>query len=154
MMLFWGLLVWSLVPVKVLYVVPEGVVGAPAVVLQDTVSHQILPIFVGPAEARAIERGLHGDRIPRPLTHDLLLLAIQALGGRVQQVVITDLKRGVYYAEIWLQQRDRRLKLDARPSDAIALALRANAPIFVREQVFQKYLQEQTRPRQKPGRPF
>lgn len=135
----WTLLWLALVPVQVKYVVPEWVTGAPAVVLEDTVNHRLLPIFVGTAEALAIERGLKGDPIPRPLTHDLLLLAIQALGGEVQRVVVTDLRKQVYYAEIWLRQGQDSLKLDARPSDAIALALRAGAPIFVDERVFRAY---------------
>ena len=135
----------ALVPVRVLYVVPPNVAGSPAVVLQDTTKGRILPIFVGPAEALAIQRGLKGDPIPRPLTHDLLLLAIEALGGRVKRVVITDLKKSVYYAEIWIQRDSEPLKLDARPSDAIALALRAGAPILVREEVFLKYLREKQR---------
>ncbi len=151
----WGVLLTGLlglVPVKVLYVVPQWLTGSPAVVLQDTTQKRILPIFIGPAEARAIERSLRGDPIPRPLTHDLLLLTIEALGGHVTRVVITDLRKNVYYAEIWLQQQGDSLKLDARPSDAIALALRAGAPILVREEVFLKY--QRSRSQGRAGEPF
>lgn len=138
----WWLTWWivALVPVKVEYVVPEWVLGQPAVVLKDTVTDQILPIFIGPAEANAIDRALKGIQPPRPQTHDLLVKILRQLHASVQQVVVTDLEEDIYFAELHLKTADGTLVvIDARPSDAIAIALRTRAPIVVEEQVFRKY---------------
>ncbi len=132
-------LIFNLVPVKVAYVVPEWVLGQPAVVLKDTVGDQILPIFIGPAEAQAIDFALKGIQPARPQTHDLILKILRQLHAEVQQVVVTDLEEDIYFAELHVKTPSGIVVIDARPSDAIAIALRAKAPIRVEEQVFRKY---------------
>ncbi len=140
-MVMWWIpwIVWSLVPVKVEYVIPEWVLGQPAVVLKDTVGDQILPIFIGSAEANAIQLALKGIQPARPQTHDLLLKILRKLHAKVTQVVVTDLEEDIYFAEIYLETPDGQRIIDARPSDAIAIALRAQVPIAVEERVFRKY---------------
>jgi bifunctional DNase/RNase len=94
-----------------------------------------LPIWVGPAEANAIAMQMENMVTSRPMTHDLLRNVIEDLDGRVQQVVVTDLRDNTFFALIHLDVRGETVKIDARPSDAIALALRTRAPIFVEESV-------------------
>jgi len=138
-LIFALVLVSADVGVKVAFVAPSWMVGQPAVVLQDTVRDRILPIFIGEAEARAIQFALDSVKVPRPMTHDLMVDIIEKLGGRIKKVVVTDLKHDTYYAEIHIERKDGKKKvIDARPSDAINLALRAGAPIFLREKVFEK----------------
>ncbi|NMB00286.1 MAG: bifunctional nuclease family protein [Firmicutes bacterium] len=107
----------------------------PVVVLTDEVEESYVPLVIGPAEANAIAVVLENVEISRPLTHDLLLSSVLALGAKVDKVVITDLSEDVYYAELHLVQEGKTVRVDARPSDAIALALRSGAPIFVDEKV-------------------
>ncbi len=95
----------------------------------------VLPLVVGRAEATAIEMKLRAATPPRPLTHDLLGKAIEALGARVVRVEIDGLKEGTFYATIRLDQGGKALALDARPSDSVALALRTGAPIFAARKV-------------------
>lgn len=92
-----------------------------------------VPIMIGPAEAAAISLSLEHEQPDRPLTHDLLKLVIDRLDSRVVRVVIDDLFNKTYYAKIYLELDGEEMDLDSRPSDAIALALRAEAPIFVRD---------------------
>jgi uncharacterized protein len=95
-----------------------------------------LPIFIGPFETMAILRALNGVAPERPFTHDLLRTAIERLGGQVERVVIDDLWQRTYYAKIYVRtDAAPALEIDARPSDAIALALRTRAPLFVAESV-------------------
>jgi uncharacterized protein len=107
------------------------------VVLKDTQStdERLLPIWIGPYEADAINIVLQGGEVVRPLTHDLLRSLIETLGATVTQIFINDLNENTFYARIYLRLADRELDVDARPSDAIALAVRAKAPIFVAEDV-------------------
>jgi len=107
----------------------------PVVILTDDVEESYVPLVIGPAEANAIAVVLENVEISRPLTHDLLLSSVLALGAKVDKVIITDLTDDVYYAEIRLVQGERTLRIDARPSDAIALALRSGASIFVDEKI-------------------
>ncbi len=107
----------------------------PVVILTDEIEESYVPMVIGPAEANAIAVVLENVEISRPLTHDLLLSSVLALGGKVDKVVITDLADDVYYAEICLIHGERNLRVDARPSDAIALALRSGASIFVDEKI-------------------
>lgn len=115
--------------------------GHPIVVLNDSSKRRALPIWIGMFEANAITRALENFKPERPLTHDLLLNAIQQLGYKVKHIEINELSANTYYATIVLQVNDPAHKvettkpIDARPSDAIALALRAKAPIFVSPQV-------------------
>ncbi len=107
----------------------------PVVILTDNDEQSFVPLVIGPAEANAIAIVMENVEINRPLTHDLLLNSILALGAKVDRIILTDLADDVYYAELCLLQGEKRLRIDCRPSDAIALALRAGAPIFVDEKV-------------------
>ncbi len=107
----------------------------PVVILTDDVEESYVPLVIGPAEANAIAVVLDNVEITRPLTHDLLLSSVLALGAKVDKIVITDLTDDVYYAEICLVQGEKILRIDARPSDAIALALRSAASIFVEDTI-------------------
>lgn len=116
----------------------DPVSRTPIVVLKDTSEKNVLPIWVGDLEADAIHRHLEGATPPRPFTHELLLDSIRTLGGTVERIVITDLKDGTFYAELRLTRGDESFTVDARPSDAMALAQRAGASIFVAEAVLEK----------------
>ncbi len=102
------------------------------VLLTDYEEKKVLPIWVGPFEAHAIAMPLRNQVAPRPLTHDLLSLCCQRLEGEVEKVIISDISaEGTYFAEIYLSYKGDRKVIDARPSDAIALAVRNNAPIYM-----------------------
>ena len=103
----------------------------PVVVLKDTESERILPIWIGPGEARAIELELRGVKPDRPLSHDLLLAAIRMAHGKVVQVIINDLQDATFYATIDIETPTGIQHIDSRPSDAIALAVRAGCPVFI-----------------------
>ncbi len=107
----------------------------PVVILTDSDEHSYVPLVIGPAEANAIALVLENVEVPRPLTHDLLLNSILALGATVDRAILTDLAEDVYYAELHFLQDGKTVRIDCRPSDAIALALRAGAPIFVDEKI-------------------
>jgi uncharacterized protein len=109
--------------------------NAPIVILKDVASETVLPIWVGLYEANAIALEVEKASTPRPMTHDLLRNLIHGLNAEVQRVVVTELKDDTFYAVIWMQQNGEPVTLDARPSDAIALALRADCPIYVSEEV-------------------
>lgn len=107
----------------------------PIVLLKDPQSETLLPIWVGLYEAHAIAFEVEKSQMPRPLTHDLLRSAIDSLNARVKRIVVTELKDDTFYAVIWMEQNGEIISLDARPSDALALALRADCPIYVDEEV-------------------
>lgn len=108
------------------------------VILKDVDSDRYLPIWIGPFEADAITIVLQEQEVPRPLTHDLLKNVISQLGGSVEQIVISELKNEVFYARIIVEANGRTLEIDSRPSDAIALAVRARVPIYIEEAVMDK----------------
>lgn len=108
---------------------------APIVVLKDESGSITLPIWIGITEATSIASAIKQLAMARPLTHDLFYDLLQELGITVQRIVITELKESTYFAELVLGQGDKVLILDSRPSDAIAMALRASAPIYVSQQV-------------------
>jgi len=108
------------------------------VILKDVDSERFLPIWIGPYEAEAITVSLQELEVARPLTHDLMRNILQALGAEVVRVNITELRDDVYYARILLRLDARELEIDSRPSDALALAVRAHVPIFVSETVMQE----------------
>jgi len=112
--------------------------NVPIVILRDTESQLFLPIWIGVFEANAIALRIEGVEPPRPMTHDLLRLLLEQLGATVEKIVISDLKESTFFAQIHLHQSGALVTVDARPSDAIALALRANAPIFVLRSVLDK----------------
>ena len=109
----------------------------PIVVLKDSSSERVLPIWVGIYEANAIAVEIEKLAAPRPMTHDLTRNLIRNLNAQLERVVISELKDDTFFAVLWLRQGDEALVIDARPSDAIALALRADCPIYVAEQVMQ-----------------
>lgn len=111
---------------------------SPVVVLNDVESDTVLPIWVGIFEANAIALEIEKATLPRPMTHDLLRDAIQGLNARVTRVVVGALKENTFHATIWMDQQGEMVALDARPSDAIALALRADCPIFVSREVLER----------------
>ena len=108
------------------------------VILKDSKIKRYMLIWNGEYVSMAIAAELQGQKYPRPMTHDLLQTVIGSLGARVTAVHITSLQEQVFYAMIMLEQGDKTLEIDARPSDAIALAVRAHVPIFVEEEVFQE----------------
>ena len=104
--------------------------------LEELSGNRLLPIWIGITEGQAIAIRFSGIVLPRPLTHDLLLSAITNLGFSVEKVVVTDIKDNTFYAHIRVAKAGSALDLDSRPSDAIAVAVRAGCPIFVEEKVF------------------
>jgi len=108
------------------------------VILKDDTYSRWLPIVVGPAEAQAIALQLEKVNPPRPMTHDLMKNLLDSIKANVSRVVVSDLKENTYYATIDVKRNGVQLHVDARPSDAIALALRVSAPIFVDEDVMKK----------------
>lgn len=108
------------------------------VVLRESESSRFLPIWIGPFEADAITIQLQSVEVARPLTHDLLKAAIEELGAKIIQVAITDLRNDTFYAEIALLVNGRRIEVDSRPSDAIALAVRAHVPVYVADEVMEQ----------------
>ena len=108
------------------------------VILKDSGSDRYLPIWIGACEADAITIELQGVEVARPFTHDLLKSSINQLGGKIKSVIINDLHNEVFYAQIILDVSGRRMEIDSRPSDALALAVRAKVPIYIDEAVMDK----------------
>ncbi len=102
-------------------------------------SQRLLPIYIGSPEASAIHYALEGLEPPRPFTHDLFLLALEALGASVSQVVVTEMRDRTYYAEVHLDSNDGPKVLSSRPSDAIALAVRCGAPLFANDELIDEH---------------
>ena len=113
----------------------DPITNTPIVILKDKDGDRVLPIWVGVFEANAISLQIENIATPRPMTHDLLRNVISDLEGRVDRVVVSDLKDNTFFALIHLTVRGEGVAIDARPSDAIALALRTRAPILVEESV-------------------
>ncbi|MGD9996343.1 MAG: bifunctional nuclease family protein [Ilumatobacteraceae bacterium] len=114
----------------------EAVSGTPLVVLRESDEpHRLLPIFVGAPEAAAIALGVSGQEMPRPLTHDLMAALVDTLDGHLDAVEVTDLRDGSFVANLTLRGPVGERRLDTRPSDAIALAVRLGAPLFVADEV-------------------
>jgi len=111
----------------------------PIVLLKGAEREEVLPIWIGHAEALSIELQLQGKTFERPLTHDLLKTMIESLGANVVKVAVTELKDNTFFATIYLQRDNEVFAVDARPSDSIALAIRTEAPIYVAEQVFESH---------------
>jgi len=108
------------------------------VILKEKMADRYLPIWIGPAEADAIAAKLQGVSLPRPLTHDLLRSVIDVLGASVHSVIVSDLKNDTFYARIILNVDGGQMEVDSRPSDALALAVRVDAPVYVEESVLDK----------------
>jgi bifunctional DNase/RNase len=123
------------VEMKIRGLMMDPVTNAPIVVLKDVHGNSVLPIWVGVFEANAIALEIEKVQTPRPMTHDLLRNVFLGLEVRVDKVVVSDLKDDTFYAVIWIERDGQLVMIDARPSDALALALRMDCPIFVEDQV-------------------
>ncbi|GAB4440986.1 MAG: bifunctional nuclease family protein [Anaerolineae bacterium] len=108
------------------------------VILKDIDSDRYLPIWIGPCEADNITVELQGVEVSRPLTHDLLKSVISEMGAEITRIVVTDLRNDIFYANIMISLNGNELAIDARPSDAIALAVRARVPIYVEDAVMSR----------------
>ena len=149
---YWWLAIWLLlypgglpaaqdtgtVETKIKTVMVDPNTQAPVVVLESVADQRLLPIWIDVAEARAIALELEQVKTPRPLTHDLMRNILNRIGATLERAVITDLRNNTYYAILYLRLKGQELQVDARPSDAIALALRMKAPVFAAAQVFAK----------------
>lgn len=112
--------------------------NTPVVILQETDGERVLPIWIGPGEASAIAMELAGMKFSRPLTHDLFTSMLQGLGSVLQRVLITKVVDNTYHAELIITNNGGIISIDARPSDSIAIALRAKAPIFAHEDLLEQ----------------
>lgn len=110
--------------------------------LKDERTGKVLPIYVGTFEGNAISLGIRNIQTARPLSHDLVKSVIERLYGKVTKVVVTDLRDNIYYAFIYIEQDDSEISIDARPSDAIALATRVKVPIYVSKKLTDKFVDE------------
>lgn len=108
------------------------------VILKEKETSRYLPIWIGAAEADAIAVKLQGTSVQRPLTHDLMQSVIDALGGKVNSIVINNLQKDVFFAKVVLNRDGEQFEIDSRPSDAIALAVRVQAPIYAEEDVLNR----------------
>ena len=127
-----------LVEVKVQSLALDRTTNTPVVILQELNGGRVLPIWIGPSEASAIAMQLADMEFSRPLTHDLLCSVLKGLGGALQKVIITKVESSTYYAEMIVRRNGEVFSLDARPSDSIAVALRAEARIFAQESLLEE----------------
>lgn len=125
----------TLVPMTIKGLMLDPISNSPIVVLKDGEERIFLPIWVGIFEANAIALQLENVATPRPMTHDLLRTMIQTLEGSVEKIIINDLRDSTFFARIQLVAAGKTVEVDARPSDAIALALRTESPIYVEQSV-------------------
>lgn len=126
----------TLYEMEVMGVAADPASGTPVVYLRGLQVKRELSMFIGPFEAQGIILPLQRIRPPRPYTHDLMLEAIHRLQGKVKRVIITEMRDNTYFANLILDAQGKEVTLDSRPSDAIALALRENAPILAAERAF------------------
>jgi hypothetical protein len=123
------------VEMKIRGLMMDPVTNMPIVILKDVSGDSVLPIWVGIYEANAIALEIEKVSTPRPMTHDLLKNVLLGLDTRVRKVVVNDLRDDTFFALIWLERDGRVISIDSRPSDALALALRLDCPIFVDDEV-------------------
>jgi uncharacterized protein len=123
------------VEMKIRGLMMDPVTNMPIVILKDVNGAAVLPIWVGIYEANAIALEIEKVSTPRPMTHDLIKNLLSGLDTRVHRVVVSDLKEDTFYALIWLERDGQIISIDSRPSDALALALRVDCPIYVEEEV-------------------
>ena len=123
------------VEMKIRGLIMDPVTNMPIVILRESDSETVLPIWVGVYEANAIALEIEKVSTPRPMTHDLLKNLLIGLETTVRKVVVTELKDDTFYAVIWLERGGEIISIDSRPSDALALALRMDCPIYVEEEV-------------------
>lgn len=125
------------VEMKIRGLMMDPMSNMPIVVLKDLGGDSVLPIWVGIYEANAIALEIEKVTTPRPMTHDLIKVLLMGLDTSVSRVVVNELKDDTFYAQIWLERNGKQISVDSRPSDALALALRHDCPIFVDERVLQ-----------------
>ncbi len=123
------------VEMKIRTLMMDPVTQMPIVVLRDATGNTILPIWVGVFEANAIALEIEKINTPRPMTHDLIKTLLHGMDARVDRIVVSDLKDDTFFAVIWLEKDGQFISIDSRPSDALAIALRTDSPIFVDESV-------------------
>jgi len=112
------------------------------IILKEKLGHRMMPIVIGYYEAQSIHLALNDIHIQRPLTHDLSVNIVEALGARMERVVVNDLRDSTFYARIYFSTNGGNVDVDSRPSDAIALAIRTNTPIFVAKEVLDQVAKE------------
>lgn len=125
------------VEMKIRGLMMDPVTNMPIVVLKDMSGDAVLPIWVGIYEANAIALEIEKVTTPRPMTHDLIKVLLMGLEASIRKVVVSELKDDTFYALIWLEREGHLMSVDSRPSDALALALRHDCPIFVDDKVLQ-----------------
>jgi bifunctional DNase/RNase len=123
------------VEMKIRGLMMDPVTNMPIVVLKDVGSDTVLPIWVGVYEANAIALEIEKVTTPRPMTHDLIKNVLTGLNAQVHKVVVSELREDTFYAVIWVEREGQVISIDSRPSDALALALRLDCPIFVDDEV-------------------
>jgi bifunctional DNase/RNase len=123
------------IEMKIRGLMMDPVTNMPIVILKDLAGTQVLPIWVGIYEANAIALEIEKVATPRPMTHDLIKNLLLGLETDVRKVVVSELKEDTFYAVIWLERNGELISIDSRPSDALALALRVDCPIYVEEEV-------------------
>ncbi len=123
------------IEMKIRGLMMDPVTNMPIVILKDLEGKAVLPIWVGVYEANAIALEIEKVSTPRPMTHDLIKNVLLGLGGGVRKVVVSDLKDDTFYAMIWLERDGEMIAIDSRPSDALAVALRLDCPIYVDDAV-------------------
>ncbi|MDP5018904.1 bifunctional nuclease family protein [Anabaena sp. UHCC 0187] len=124
-----------MIEMKVAGIALDAITRSPIVLLKDGSDRRALPIYIGQEQARAIMGAMENQKPPRPLTHDLMVNMLEAWNMTLDKVIIHTLQKDTFYAALILQQGDVKKEIDARPSDAIAIALRTNTPIWVMEEV-------------------
>ncbi len=134
-----------LIEMKVTNLMLDASSNVPILILKDETRKYTVQICIGLFEASAIATVIKGASTPRPMTHDLLGSVVAELGAKVEKIEVTDLRGSTFYAAVHLRRGDKTCVIDSRPSDAIALALRTRAPIFVEEQVAEKVTERQGR---------
>ncbi len=128
-------------PMTIAAIAVDSLTKSPVVILKEVGGERTLPIWIGLLEVNAIASELQGVKFPRPMTHDLLKNVMESTDVKVNKVEICDLKDNTYFALIHITHNGKEISIDARPSDALALSLRVNAPIFVAEEVISKSTQ-------------
>ena len=123
------------VEMKIRGLMMDPVTNMPIVILKDVAGDAVLPIWVGVYEANAIALEIEKVTTPRPMTHDLIKNVLVGLDSQVHKVVVTELREDTFFAVIWLEHEGRVISIDSRPSDALALALRVDCPIYVEDAV-------------------
>jgi uncharacterized protein len=124
-----------MIEMKVAGIALDAITRSPIVLLKDASDRRALPIYIGQEQARAIMGALENQKPPRPLTHDLMVNILEAWNMVLEKIIIHSLQKDTFYAALIIKQGDVKKEIDARPSDAIAIALRTNTPIWVMEEV-------------------